>query len=462
MQLGLGETSRHKCLVYDGDPSEQLPVVVPLLVDGLRDNWRCLYLGSPDAVRMIGDALDARGVAVDRERDRGALSLSSDRGHLVDGTFDPVAMVDGLRDGIDDAVRAGYAGLCATGDMRWELGDDRNFDRLVEYEARLEQVFRDKPLRGICQYHRDILPPRAIRDALVTHRSAYVGDVLDRDNLFYIPPELLLDGDPARHGEWMYQQIVRVLDAERARDRALDELAELNRALEQRVVERTAELAVANRHLEAFSYSVAHDLRAPLRAIRAFADMLGAAAPLDTSSREHVRRVVGATDTMNDRIDPLLELARISRTELARVPVDLGRVAAAVVDELRVRDPARAVDVVIASDLHADADARLVRALFDNLLGNAWKFTATRDRARIEIGARDGAFFVRDNGVGFDPAYADKLFAPFQRLHGREFPGTGVGLATVQRIVDRHRGRIWAESSVGAGATFLFTLGGAS
>ena len=466
MQLGSG-VSRHKCLVYDGDPAEQLPVVVPLLVEGLRDNWRCLYLGSPDAVRMVGTALDARGVEVERECDRGALSLSSDRGHLVGGRFDPIAMVDGLCTGIDDAVRAGFAGLCATGDMRWELGEDHNFDRLLEYEARLERVFRDKPLRGICQYHRDILPPRAIRDALVTHSAAYIGGALNSENLFYIPPELLLDGDAVRHGEWMCQQIVRVLDAERARDRALAELADLNRALEQRVVERTEELAVANRHLEAFSYSVAHDLRAPLRAIRAFAGMLEELGPvLDTANRDHLRRVVGATEQMGDRIDALLELSRISRVELARVPVDLGRVAASAVDELRARDPARAVDVAIAPDLHADADARLVRALVDNLLANAWKFTATRARARIDIGVhRDGAvpvFFVRDDGVGFDPTYADRLFAPFQRLHGREFPGTGVGLATVQRIVERHRGRIWAESVVDEGATFFFTLADAS
>jgi len=484
MYAGLGgvDVSRHKCLIYDGDPSEQLPVVVPLLLDGMRDNWRCLYLGSPDSVRMVESALSTRGVDIDRETSRGALVLSSDRSHLVDGRFDPASMIDELVTGIDDALRAGFGGLCATGDMRWELGDDENFDRLVEYEVRLERVFREKPLRGICQYHRDLLPARAVADALTTHRSTYIGDRLNRDNLFYVPPELLLEPTAeamrAKHGEWMCEQIVRVLDAERQRDRALaiaqqseaeqrrlaEQLAELNRGLEKRVAERTAELNVANRHLEAFSYSVAHDLRAPLRAIRSFAEMLDSEAQdrLDEASRGHLRRVVGATDRMSELIEALLDLSRVTRTDIVRGPVDLSAIACGILDELCARDPMRRIDAQVQDGLRAIADARLVRVVLENLLANSWKFTATRDRARIDVGVRrDGSeptFFVHDNGVGFDAAHANKLFTPFQRCHGTDFPGTGVGLATVQRIVERHRGRIWAESKVGDGATFFFTL----
>ncbi|HLK40955.1 MAG TPA: MEDS domain-containing protein, partial [Polyangiaceae bacterium] len=132
---GSFEPSRHKCLIYEGDPSEQLPVVVPLLVDGLTDNWRCLYLGSPDTVELVHSALADRGVDTEREGKRGALVFSSDRSHLVDGKFEPQAMVDGLCISIDEAVKQGYGGLCATGDMKWELGTDSNFDRLLEYEA---------------------------------------------------------------------------------------------------------------------------------------------------------------------------------------------------------------------------------------------------------------------------------------------------------------------------------------
>ena len=176
------EVSRHKCLIYDGHPSEQLPVVVPLLRDGLEHHWRCLYLGDPEMVRMVDSALGADGIDTASATGRGALIFSSDRSHLAGGGFDPELMIDGLRALIDRAVHDGYEGLCATGDMRWELGDDQNLDRLLEYEARLEQVFRDMPLRGICQYHRDVLPPQAVNDALLTHRSTYMGAALNQDN----------------------------------------------------------------------------------------------------------------------------------------------------------------------------------------------------------------------------------------------------------------------------------------
>src|SRR5919109_607859 len=154
---------------------------------------------------MIDQGLAESGVDTPPEKNRGALILSGDRSHPVGGRFDPKAMVDALSRLIDESVAQGFEGLCATGDMRWELGDnDANFDRLLDYEARLEKVFRDKPLRGICQYRRDVVPVKAVRDALVTHRSTYLGEVLNRDNLFYVPPELLLEGDDnaERQSEW--------------------------------------------------------------------------------------------------------------------------------------------------------------------------------------------------------------------------------------------------------------------
>jgi signal transduction histidine kinase len=464
------DISRHKCLIYDGHPSEQLPVVLPLLVDGLEKNWRCLYLGNPEMVQMVDTALIGKGLDTKREVEKGALLLSSDRSHLAGGRFDPQAMIDGLVSLIDTAVDDGFEGLCATGDMRWELGDDSNFDRLLEYEAKLEQVFRDRPLRGICQYHRDVLPAQAIRDALVAHRSAYVGAVLNRDNLFYIPPELILETvdseRQAKQGEWMCQQIIRVLDAEQRRDRALQDLAELNRDLERRVGERTTELEVAMRQLESFSYSVSHDLRAPLRAIGSFADILAEdfGAALGGEGMSHLERVRGNVRRMGELIEGMLALSRVLKSELTRVPIDLTELAEEAAREARESDTSRSAEFVIHRGLLALGDRALLRAVLVNLVGNAWKFTSRQERTRIEVGQRGmeeahPVFFVKDNGAGFDMQYAEKLFAVFQRLHSEEeYPGTGVGLATVQRIIERHGGRIWAVGKPNAGATFFFTL----
>ena len=465
------ETSRHKCLIYDGHPSEQLPVVLPLLLDGLERNWRCLYLGNPEMVQMVASALVTKGLDTRREVDKGALVLSSDRGHLDNGRFDPRAMIDGLVQLIDTAVNDGYEGLCATGDMRWELGDDENFEQVLEYEALLEQVFRERPLRGICQYHRGLVPAQAVRDALVTHRSAYIGSTLNSDNLFYMPPELILeraeDARQTRQGEWMCQQIIRVLDAEQRRDAALRQLAETNQSLERRVAERTAELEAAVHQLESFSYSVSHDLRAPLRAIGSFSDILAEdfGAALGSDGLGHLDRVRAGVQRMGELIEGMLALSRVVKAELTRAPVDLTELAEDAAHEVRATDATRAAEFVIHRGMQVMGDRALLRAVMVNLIGNAWKFTARQPLARIEVGGREPAagsqpvFFVRDNGAGFDMRYAEKLFAVFQRLHSdAEFPGTGVGLATVQRIIERHGGSIWAEGRPGEGATFFFTL----
>jgi signal transduction histidine kinase/HAMP domain-containing protein len=232
------------------------------------------------------------------------------------------------------------------------------------------------------------------------------------------------------------------------------------------LVQLTAALQAANRELEAFSYSVSHDLRAPLRSIDGFSQALleDYAASLDAQAQDYLQRIRGATQRMAQLIDALLALSRITRVELRREDLDLTAIAQAIAADLQRQEPARQVAFVIAEGLRAAGDPRLLRVALENLLGNAWKFTATCPQACIEVGQRtqpDGArgFFVRDNGVGFDMAYADKLFGAFQRLHrASEFPGTGIGLATVQRIVHRHGGRIWAEGAVGQGATFSFTL----
>jgi signal transduction histidine kinase len=235
----------------------------------------------------------------------------------------------------------------------------------------------------------------------------------------------------------------------------------LNLDLERRVVERTQELAELNIELEAFTDSVSHDLRAPLRGMRGYAALLKSS-ELPDEAAALVERIIAQGEHMDELIDALLELSQISRSDLRRTGTDMSEIAMATLQELQGRDAARRVHWQVEPGMRAHADARLMRVLFENLLGNAWKFTRERAEGRIEVGRSTdarGAFFVRDNGAGFDPAYAERLFQPFQRLHAASrFEGTGIGLATVQRIVRRHGGRIWAESKPDRGATFHFEL----
>jgi PAS domain S-box-containing protein len=234
-------------------------------------------------------------------------------------------------------------------------------------------------------------------------------------------------------------------------------------ALALKLANEAAEAAI--QELEAFSYSVAHDLRAPLRAIDGFSLALEeeCAHKLDAADKDHLRRVRSSAQHMSQLIDGLLGLSRLTRGELARQKVDLTQLAHQAVARLRETAPDRRVELVVQDGLQADGDPRLLTAALDNLLGNAWKFTGKCAKPRIEVGRKveqgRNVFFVRDNGAGFDQAYAQKLFGAFQRLHSTsEFEGSGIGLATVQRIVRRHGGRIWAQGEVGAGAAFYFTL----
>jgi len=244
------------------------------------------------------------------------------------------------------------------------------------------------------------------------------------------------------------------------------EVQQMNAELEKRVAERTRQLQAANRELESFAYAVSHDLRAPLRSLSGFSQILQetASEQLDEKSLHYLRRIHDASQRMSSLIEALLGLSRISTAEMAIRPVNLTQLFLDAAAALREKHPGHNVQLEVAPNMHVEGDARLLRIAIDCLLGNAWKFTAKTAHPAVTVGVQTNVtggpiYFVRDNGVGFDMAYANKLFVPFQRLHpDAEFQGSGIGLVTAQRVIARHSGRIWSEAQVDAGATFYFTI----
>lgn len=389
--------------------------------------------------------------------------------------FPKLPEVDGMR--IEDRDLVLFKRIVNDGEILGTVylrADYELFDRVLDYLgiaavallaamsiatllASWMQRFVSRPVLAIAQIAREVVEKRDYSRRAEKLSSDEVGRLADSFN------DMLAEID--RRTRELEASNAKLAREAEERGRAEREIMRLNAELEDRVRERTAQLETANKELEAFSYSVSHDLRAPLRSIDGFGQALVDDFPqhLPDAARRYLDRIRTATKHMGQLIEDLLNLARVSRGTLERRPVDLSQIARQVAGELQQREPDRAIEISIWEGMRAEADMHLLRIVLENLVGNAWKFTSKTNKGRVEIGAlKDkgrSTFFVRDNGAGFDMTYASKLFGAFQRLHAAsDYVGTGIGLATVQRIVHRHGGRIWAEAEVGKGAVFFFTL----
>jgi len=455
----------HLCSIYETQ-EEELAVAVPFIRLGLERGERCIYIADDDSLLAVRDAFFTEGIDVDRQMSSGALLLATkEQTYLGRGSFNPDWMFTFWEEASLEAAARGFSALRATGETEWVLRGTPGIEQWLEYESRLTRTLQQSNCFALCQYNRRRFSPALILDVIRTHPIVIYRGTVCR-NFYYVPPEeFLRAGQTSREVERLLTNIREREQMDIALREQQDALQQAHDELEIRVRERTAELAQANEELQAFTYSVSHDLRTPLRHISGYADILAeeTAPRLDPDARKHLELVRDCAQQMGRMIDELLELARMGRRELDKRTTALRPLVEEIVAAFNPDLAGRQVEFQVADLPVVDCDPALMKRVLTNLLSNAIKFTRPRRRAIIQIGqlpSSDAAVvFVRDNGVGFDMKRASKLFGVFQRLHpDREFEGTGIGLAAVQRIIHKHGGRVWAEAQPGKGASFYFSI----
>lgn len=451
---------------------QSIEMLVPELFHAHHPAYRNAFIAAP-AARPMGSGRDLFGLRKDKSEfpvEIGLKPLEMEQGLMVLGTIVDITE----RKRAEEKLRRSQeqlAGMIGSAmDAIITVDEDH---RIVLFNAAAEKMFLYPAEEAIGQALDRFIPER--------FRTAHKEQVqnpgktqVSRDSMGMMGALCALRADGQEFpieastsqiesdGQKLFTFILRDITE---RNHAEEEVRRLNEELEHRVADRTAQLQAANKELEAFSYSVSHDLRAPLRHINGFSQALleDYADKLDETGKSYLQELRGASQEMAQLIDDVLQLARVTRSEMRRAVINLSELAHSIATEMEKEDAGRTVAVDIEEGLTTRGDKRLLRIMLGNLMENAWKFTSKRERAEIRFGqthkGSELVYFVRDNGAGFDMTFADKLFGAFQRLHtADEFEGTGIGLATVQRIVNRHGGRVWADGTVGKGATFYFTL----
>lgn len=435
--VGVVPWGTHFCVFYESK-ADLVDLLVPYFKAGLDNDEFCMWVTSePLKALEARDALATTVPDLDELWARGAIELLEHSDwYLQDGEFDQQRVLDGWVQRHDDAIERGYAGLRLTGNTFWlERSQWRDFQ---DYEQVVNDVIGRYRMIALCTYSLARCNAPEVVDVVQAHQFA----------LF------------KRDGEW-------VMIENSSSKQAAEAIRHLNEQLEESnaiLATTNADLAAANEELEAFSYSVSHDLRAPLRAIAGFSEILveDHADELRGEAAELLGKVVRNVGMMQQLVDDMLSLSHVGDQELTSLPVDMTTLVRSVVTELQQAEPDGRTAVTVERLEAASCDPALLRQVWVNLLSNAVKFTRDTSEPDIRVSSersgREVTYHVRDNGAGFDMAYIDHLFRPFQRLHGAEFPGTGIGLAIVKRIVTRHGGQVWAEGEPGHGACFSFSL----